>query len=261
MSIDFKIIDQSIAHITINRPERLNSLDVQHDRSLANVWKRFNENPDLKVAILTGAGGRAFCTGADILDYIPHRRRMAEHQSGNAAVSFGGLTADNDVTKPTIAAIDGFCVAGGLELALACDIRIATHSARFALPEVKWGILPGGGGTQRLGKIVGLGVAMRMILTGDEISAEVALNNGLVTDVVDRHELHDVALDIARRIVSNGPLAVAAARQAVLASFEVPLFHGLAQEAELQRHLLLTDDAREGVAAFSERRKPRYIGR
>ena len=260
MPIDFKIINQTIAFIVINRPERLNALDVEHERALAAAWKRFNADPDLKVAILTGSGERAFCTGADILDYIPHRRRIAESQSEQGTISFGGLTADRDVVKPTIAAIDGFCVAGGLELALACDIRIATPDARFGLPEVRWGIIPGGGGTQRLGKIVGIGVAMKMMLTGGEISADAALACGLVTDLVERSELENTAIATADRIVKNGPLAVVAARQALLASFELPMAQGLAKEAELQRHLLLTEDAAEGVAAFSEKRHPKYKG-
>lgn len=260
MPIDFKVINQNIAHIVINRPERLNALDVEHERALAAAWKRFNTDSGLKVAILTGSGERAFCTGADILDYIPHRRRIAESQGEQGTISFGGLTAIRDVMKPTIAAIDGFCVAGGLELALACDIRIATPDARFGLPEVRWGIIPGGGGTQRLGKIVGLGVAMKMILTGNEISADAALNCGLVTDLVEKSELENTAIAIADRIVKNGPLAVAAARQALFASFELPMEQGLAKEAELQRHLLLTDDAAEGVAAFSEKRHPKYQG-
>jgi enoyl-CoA hydratase/carnithine racemase len=261
MPIDFEIINQHIAHITINRPERLNALDVEHDRLLAAAWQRFNKDAELKVAILTGHGGRAFCTGADIQDYIPYRRRLAASQGGQGVISFGGLTAHQDVVKPTIAAIDGFCMAGGLELALACDIRIATHDARFALPEVQWGILSGAGGTQRLGKIVGLGVAMRMILTGDEIGADRALSCGLITDVVEKPQLQDAAIAIADRITRNGPLAVAAARQALLASFELPMEQGLDKEAQLQRDLMLSRDAAEGVAAFSAKRQPKYSGR
>ena len=260
MSIDFRIIKRNIAHITINRPERLNALDREHDRALAAAWTRFNEDPDLKVAVLTGSGERAFCTGADILDYLPYRQRIAESQADVAPISFGGLTGDRDVAKPTIAAIDGFCVAGGLELALACDIRIATYDARFALPEVRWGILPGGGGTQRLGKIVGLGLAMRMILTGDEIGADVALRCGLVSDLVEKRDLESTALAIAERIMKNGPLAVVAARQALLESFELSLKQGLTREAELQRKLLLSHDATEGVAAFAAKRQPIYGG-
>jgi enoyl-CoA hydratase/carnithine racemase len=144
--------------------------------------------------------------------------------------------------------------------ARACDIRIATRAARFALPETRWGILPGGGGTQRLGKIGGLGIAMKMILTGDEISADFALNCGLATDLVDRRELENAALAIAGRIVKNGPLAVVSARQALLASFEVSMKQGLAKEAELQRNLLLAEDATERVAAFAARRQPTYKG-
>lgn len=258
MPIEFEIIKTHIARIVINRPERLNALDIEHDRALAAAWARFNADPDLKVAILTGSGERAFCTGADILEYIPHRRKIARSRLEQGTISFGGLTAYRDVVKPTIAAIDGFCVAGGLELALACDIRIATPNARFGLPEVRWGIIPGGGGTQRLGKIVGLGVAMRMILTGDEISADAAMSCGLVTDLVEKSELENVSIAIAERIAKNGPLAVTAARKALLASFELPMEQGLAEEADLQRHLLLTDDAAEGVAAFSEKRHPKY---
>lgn len=260
MSIDFQIIDHAIAHIVINRPERHNALDVEHDRSLASTLQRFNEDPQLKVAILSGSGGRAFCTGADIGDYLPYRREIAASDAPTTTISFGGLTGAQDVAKPTIAAIDGFCMAGGLELALACDIRIATFHSHFALPETRLGILPGGGGTQRLAKVAGLGVAMRMILTGDTFDANFALNHGLVTELVSREELEQSALTIARRIVGNGPLAVLAARRAVIESCELALEDGLLREAELQRELLLTHDSHEGVAAFSERRPPVYTG-
>ncbi|MFX1767724.1 MULTISPECIES: enoyl-CoA hydratase/isomerase family protein [Paraburkholderia] len=260
MSIDFQIIDHAIAHIVINRPELHNALDVEHDRDLARAFRRFNEDPQLKVAILSGIGGRAFCTGADIGDYLPHRRRIAASDAPTSIISFGGLTGATDVVKPTIAAIDGFCVAGGLELALACDIRVATFESRFGLPEVKLGILPGGGGTQRLVKVTGMGVAMRMILTGDTFDANFALNHGLVTELVSAQELQQTALTIARRLVANGPLAVVAARRAVIASYGLDLSEGLLQEAQLQRELLMSRDSREGVTAFTERRPPDYKG-
>ncbi|MEM5402837.1 enoyl-CoA hydratase/isomerase family protein [Paraburkholderia unamae] len=260
MSIDFQIIDHAIAYIVINRPERHNALDVEHDHALASALQRFNEDPQLKVAILSGDGERAFCTGADIGDYLPYRREIAASDAPTATISFGGLTGAQDVTKPTIAAIDGFCIAGGLELALACDIRIATPESKFALPETRLAILPGGGGTQRLAKVTGLGVAMRMILTGDTFDANFALNHGLVTDLVSKEELEQSALTIARRIVANGPLAILAARRAVIASCELALEDGLLLEAKLQRELLLTHDSYEGVAAFSERRPPVYTG-
>jgi enoyl-CoA hydratase/carnithine racemase len=261
MSIDFRVIDQDIAHIIINRPERRNALDVEHDRELADAWLRYNEDPRLKVAILSGHGGQAFCTGADIGDYLPYRRGIAASQAPTSIISFGGLTGTQDVAKPTIAAIDGHCVAGGLELALACDIRIATFESSFALPEVRLGILPGGGGTQRLARIAGLGVAMRMILTGDSFDSGFALANGLVTELVGKDQLDHAALAIARRIAKNGPLAVSAARNCVLASYGAALEDGLLHESESQRRLLLTLDAQEGVAAFSERRPPAYTGR
>lgn len=260
MSIDFQIIDDAVTRIVINRPQQHNALDVEHDRALAEAWQRFNADPQLKVAILCGQGGRAFCTGADIRDYLPYRRRLAASQEPTSIVSFGGLTGAQDVAKPTIAAIDGFCIAGGLELALACDIRIATHSSSFGLPEARLGILPGGGGTQRLAKVVGLGVAMRMILTGDTFDSAFALNHGLVTELVSSEELEQAALAIARRLAGNGPLAVSAARRSVLTSYALPVEEGLLQESVLQRQLLLTRDAQEGLAAFSERRPAAYTG-
>ncbi len=260
MSIEFQIIDDAVARIVINRPQQHNALDVEHDRALAEAWQRFNADPELKVAILCGQGGRAFCTGADIRDYLPYRRRLAASQEPTSIVSFGGLTGAHDVGKPTIAAIDGFCIAGGLELALACDIRIATHSSSFGLPEARLGILPGGGGTQRLAKVVGLGVAMRMILTGDTFDSAFALNHGLVTELVSGVELEQAAFAIARRLAGNGPLAVAAARRSVLTSYALSIEEGLLGESALQRQLLLTRDAQEGVAAFSERRPAAYTG-
>ncbi|QEZ46608.1 enoyl-CoA hydratase/isomerase family protein [Cupriavidus oxalaticus] len=260
MSIVFNIIDNTIAHIVIDRPERHNSLDVEHDEALASAWRRYNGDPQLKVAILSGAGGRAFCTGADIGDYLPYRRQLAASDTPTSVISFGGMTGANDISKPTIAAIDGFCVAGGLELALACDIRIATPESRFGLPEVRLGILPGGGGTQRLAKVAGLGVALRMILTGDTFDADFALDHGLVTELVSRDALEPAALAIARQIARNGPLAVAAARRAVLASYGAGLEATLLDESALQRQLLMTRDSHEGIAAFSERRAAAYTG-
>jgi len=261
MPIDFQIIDGAIAHIIINRSGRHNALDVEHDRALASAWQRYSEDPQLKAAILSGHGGKAFCTGADIGDYLPFRRNLAASQEPTSIISFGGLTGAQDVVKPTIAAIDGFCMAGGLELALACDIRVATPQSRFGLPEVKLGILPGGGGTQRLARVAGMGVAMRMILTGDTFDATFALNNGLVCELVPPEGLHEAALAIARSIAQNGPLAVMAAREAVLASYGSAVESGLLRESQLQRGLLLTRDSHEGVIAFMQRRQPSYSGR
>jgi enoyl-CoA hydratase/carnithine racemase len=261
MSIEFEIIDHAIAHIVINRPDRHNALDVEHDRALASAWQRYAGDPQLKVAILSGNGGKAFCTGADIGDYLPYRRGIAAGSAPTSIISFGGLTGADDVAKPTIAAIDGICVAGGLELALACDIRVAASGSSFGLPEVRLGILPGGGGTQRLAKVTGLGVAMRMILTGDSFDAEFALRHGLVTEVVAKEALQETALRIARRIAQNGPLAAIAARRAVLDAHGSALAEGLLQESELQRTLLLSKDSHEGIQAFAEKRPPVYTGR
>lgn len=260
MSIEFHVIDEVIAHIVINRPERHNALDVEHDTALTAAIQRFNDDRRLRVAVLSGHGGRAFCAGADIGDYLPYRRELAASDAPDSVVSFGGLTGPTDVIKPTIAAIDGICVAGGLEMALACDIRIASHQSTFAMPEVKLGILPGGGGTQRLARVVGQGVALRMILTGDTFDANFALEKGLVTELTSQDALAASALAMARRVASNGPLATIAARRALLEGYGRSLAEGLLNESALQRRLLRTDDASEGVAAFKERRPPYFEG-
>ena len=254
MSIDFERRG-SIALVTVNRPESMNALDVEHDRALAQVWKTFEADETLLVAVLSGAGGRAFCSGGDLKTYMPWRRDMALHGT-ESTVSFGGMTLADEITKPVIAAIQGHCIAGGLELALACDIRICTPDSRFGLAEVRWGVLPGGGGTQRLPRLVPVGCALEMILTGESIDAQRAERIGLVNRVVTADTLLDTAFAIAERIAANGPLAVKAAKQAVLHGLDRSLKEGLALEGALQKELLQTDDAEERLRAFAARRRP-----
>lgn len=256
MSIDFSRTG-AIALITINRPEAMNALDVEHDRALAEGWKAFEADATLLVAILTGAGGKAFCTGGDLKTYMPWRREIAL-QGSEGAISFGGMTLVDEISKPVIAAIQGHCVAGGLELAMACDMRICTPDLKFGLAEVRWGVLPGGGGTQRLPRLVPLGSALEMILTGDSIDAQRAERIGLVNRVVTADMLLNTAFILAERVAANGPVAVKAAKRAVLLGLERALAEGLALEGELQNQLLQTDDAEEGLRAFAERRKPKY---
>src|SRR5215470_5214403 len=169
MSIDVER-KGAVALVTINRPEAMNALDVEHDRALADVWKSFEADETLLVAILTGAGGRAFCSGGDLKTYMPWRRDIAL-RGAESTISFGGMTLADEISKPVIAAIQGHCIAGGLELAMACDMRICTPDSRFGLAEVRWGVLPGGGGTQRLPRLVPVGAALEMILTGETIDA------------------------------------------------------------------------------------------
>jgi enoyl-CoA hydratase/carnithine racemase len=256
MSIEFER-KGAIALVTINRPEAMNALDVEHDRALAEAWKTFEADTTLLAAILTGAGGRAFCSGGDLKTYMPWRRDIALHGT-ECAISFGGMTLADEITKPVVAAIQGHCIAGGLELAMACDIRICTAESRFGLAEVRWGVLPGGGGTQRLPRLVPVGCALEMILTGETIDAQRAERIGLVNRVVAADTLLDTAFAMTERIAANGPLAVKAAKQAVRHGLDRSLKEGLAFEGALQKHLLQTDDAEEGLRAFAEGRRPVY---
>ena len=256
MSIDFERRG-AVALITINRPEAMNALDLEHDRALAEVWKEFEADATLLVAVLTGAGGRAFCSGGDLKTYMPWRRDVALRGT-ESTISFGGMTLVDEITKPIIAAIQGHCIAGGLELAMACDVRICTPDAKFGLAETRWGVLPGGGGTQRLPRLVPMGYALEMILTGEAIDAERAERIGLVNRIVTADTLLDTAFGIAERIAANGPLAVKAAKQAVQHGVERPLAEGLALEGALQKQLLQSADAEEGLRAFAERRRPVY---
>src|ERR1700759_4904125 len=182
MSIDFER-KGAVALVTINRPDAMNDLDVEHDQALAEAWETFEGDASLLVAILTGAGGRAFCSGGDLKTYMPWRRDIAL-RGKESTISFGGMTLAGEITKPVIAAVQGHCIAGGLELAMACDIRVCTPDARFGLAEVRWGVLPGGGGRQGLPRPPCPGCALEMILTGDAIDAERADRIGLVNRIV-----------------------------------------------------------------------------
>jgi E-phenylitaconyl-CoA hydratase len=183
-----------------------------------------------------------------------------ENQFQGRPAPFGGLTKRLPIYKPIIAAINGYCLAGGLELALTCDIRIATPEARFGLPEVRWAIMPGAGGTQRLPRSIPQAWANYMILTAEQIDAETASRIGLISHIVPREELLDCAFQIANTICERGPLAVRTAKEAILRGQDMPLDHGLAYEDVLLGRLMATEDAKEGPRAFAEKRKPEYRG-
>jgi len=250
--------------LTLDRPAARNALDGQTQRELVDAWLRFRDDDTLRVAVLTGAGSAAFCAGADLKELGAVYRSMTpleRRERGEREPGLGAITRNFDPRKPTIAAINGACLAGGLELALACDIRIAAPHARFGLPEVRRGILPGAGGTQRLPRALPLGVALEMILTGAPIDAEAALRWGLVSRVVPQASLLDSALEVAALIAANGPLAVRAAREAVYEGLELPMEAALRLEQFLAEPLRTSDDAAEGVRAFIEKRQPRFTGR
>jgi enoyl-CoA hydratase/carnithine racemase len=247
--------------VTINRPDAMNSLDIEHNRQLRAVWERLNADPGLRVAILTGAGETSFCAGADLKTLIPAQRETVARGDTAPWEFGGGLARGLRIAKPIIAAVNGHCLAGGLEMALACDIRICSPNARFGLAEVKWAIIPGAGGTQRLPRAVPLGTALEMILTGDPIGADEALRVGLVNRIVPMDALLSAAHELAGRIASRGPLAVQAARQAVYEGLGRDFAAGLCIEELLFNKVMKSEDAVEGPLAFAERRPPKFKGR
>ena len=253
--------DGPILEVTIDRPDAMNALDAAANAELGKVWRRFNADSALRVAILTGAGDKAFSAGADLKTLIPAYREGA---LGRAEVDWhfgGGLARGLAIEKPVIAAVNGHCLAGGLEMALACDIRLCSPNATFGLAEVKWAIIPGAGGTQRLPRAVPLSLALEMILTGDPIDAAEALRVGLVSRVLPLDQLRPAALELAGRIAARGPLAVRAAKRAVYEGLAHGTAAGMALEDALFREVAATEDAKEGPSAFAEKRTPRYHGR
>jgi len=248
---------EQVALITLNRPGALNSVDGQTTREMRAAWEDFRDDDGLRVAILTGAGEKAFSAGMDLVAFSSGDTTILDPSIPG---SFGGFTKRQTIYKPIIAAINGFCLAGGLELALACDIRIAVPEARFGFPEVRWAIIPGAGGTQRLPRAIPQALANYLILTGEQIDAETALRAGLISHIVPREGLLDEALKIAGAICERGPLAVRLAKEAILRGADMPLEHGLAFEDLLFQRVARTDDAAEGPRAFAEKRKPVYTG-
>ncbi len=251
-----------IVTITINRPEAMNAIDPETHRALIGAWTRFRDDDSAWVAILTGAGGRAFSAGADLKSMIPAAFGQGGGRGRNHNDSaLGGITRGLEIWKPMIAAINGHCLAGGLEQALACDLRIASPNATFGLTEVRWAIMPGAGGTQRLPRAVPLAKAMEMILMAQQITAEEAYRIGLVNTVVPLPELMPTALAWAETLCERGPLAVRAAKEAVIRGLSLPLADGLRLEAFLSNTLRGTEDAVEGPRAFAEKRKPSFKAR
>ena len=258
MSIDFKVSDEGIALITINRPERLNAMDAEHYLGLSNAWKQVQGDAAIRVAIVTGAGDRSFTTGADIKSFLTAPTDLSEMWLTQREQL---LNRGLEVWKPVIAAVNGYCLAGGMTLLMATDIRVASMSATFSLAEVKRGVIAGNGGTQRVLQQLPYAIAMEMLLTGDGITAETAARWGLVNQVVAPEALLDTAYAYARKIAANAPLAVQAAKELAVRSREMDLTTGLRVEAVMNRLLSMTDDAQEGPAAFAAKRPPQFKGR
>ncbi len=263
MSIRFES-EGAVAILTIDRPKVHNALDFETSDALVDAWLRFRDDDDLRVAILTGAGERSFCAGADLRgvgDFYKTLTSAQRLRRSEQVPGLGGITKNLEIDKPTIAAVNGHCLAGGLEIALACDLRIASENASFGLPEVTRGIIPGAGGTQRLPRLVGPERALELIMTGRRIDASEAERIGLVSRVVAQGDLLQEALSVANAIAENGPLAVRAAKAAVWRGLDAPLEEGLRLEQLLAEPVRQSEDAQEGPRAFLEKRKPEFKGR
>ena len=246
-----------VAIITINRPEKRNALNIKTREEGAAVLEELRGDDAVGVLVITGAGDKAFIAGADIAEFagrtaLTQRAVMLSRSLFNAIDAF---------PKPIIAMINGYCLGGGCEVALACDIRIASENASFGQPEINLGIIPGGGGTQRLTRLVGEGKAMEMILTGEIIDARTAFAIGLVNHVVPLDQLEAKTLEIANRIAEKGPISVSLAKEAVKIASRSNLDEGLRREVDLFALCFSTEDKDEGVNAFLEKRKPVFKGK
>lgn len=269
MPIHYQLGDDHVAVITIDRPEARNALDIYHFRDLANAWKRFRDEDAAWVAIVTGVDGN-FMAGADLKTYIPQITALQKQIADGEVTEIDGCTLRDGtdavlrslaVYKPIIAAVDGPCVAGGMEMLGGVDIRLATRRATFGVMEPKRGLFAGGGTTVRLPRQIPFPAAMEFLLTAEAFPAEKALQLGLLNEIVDPGELMDRARWWAARITTNAPLAVQATKESVLRGMATDMKEAYRIEAELASKVFSSEDAKEGPAAFAEKRPPRWTGR
>ena len=246
-----------VALLTINRPEKRNALNIQTRREGAAALDELREDESVRVVVVTGAGDKAFIAGADIGEF---EGRTANTQR-DVMLGRSLFTAVDTFTKPLIAMVNGYCLGGGCELAMACDIRVASDKASFGQPEINLGIIPGGGGTQRLTRLVGEGKAMELILTGDIIDAQTAHSIGLGQMVVPASDLEARTMELAGRIAEKSPIALRLAKEAVRIASRSNLDEGLRREVDLFALCFSSEDKDEGVRAFLEKRKPQFKGR
>ncbi len=249
-------IDGHVATLTINRPDKLNALNTEVRRAFVSALQDLEANSDVRVVIVTGAGPKAFIAGADIGEF-EGRTPMEQFR---IMKGFGMVEAADAFPKPIIAAINGFCLGGGCELAMACDIRVASENAKLGQPEINLGILPGAGGTQRLPRLVGLGAAYKLLYTGDMIPASEAWRLGLVDEVHPADKLRERSRALAAAIAEKSPVALQLIKEAVRASVRQPLDEGLRLETTLFGLAFSSEDKKEGVSAFLEKRKATFTG-
>jgi enoyl-CoA hydratase/carnithine racemase len=247
-----------VAYVTINRPTVLNALNMATMEELRSAFTAIRDDKEIRVAILTGSGEKAFVAGADIAELSKHDPVSAKEYTHRGQ---SVLDLIENLGKPVIACINGFALGGGCEIALACTFRLASENTKLGQPEVKLGLIPGYGGTQRLPRLVGKGIAMQLLLAGEMINAQEALRIGLVNEVVAAAELIPRAEAIAQKIIANAPLAVQYAMEAVNKGMEMSLSEGLYLEATLFGLCCATEDKTEGTAAFLEKRPAQFKGK
>jgi len=257
MAIDYSR-EGKIALFTINRPEAFNSMNMQAARELQDAMIEFRDDPEAWVGIITGTGDKAFCAGADIKDMLPFmQENLAQRPWAMPDTPMRGL----EIWKPLIAAINGVALGGGLEIALACDIRICSEKARLGVPEITLGLIPGWGGTQRLPRLIPGCKAAEMLLMGRPIDAQEAYRIGLVNKVVPPEEVLSTAKEWAETICQAGPLAARASKEAMIRGMSMSLEDGLKLENALEAYVLTTEDFKEGTSAFVEKRKANFSGK
>src|SRR5438876_6446469 len=247
---------ERVAIITINRPEKRNALNIKTREEGAALFEELRADDSVSVVVITGAGDKAFIAGADIAEFAGR----TAHMQREVMVARSLFNAIDTFPKPVIAMVNGYCLGGGCEVALACDIRIASEKASFGQPEINLGIIPGGGGTQRLTRLVGEGKSMELILTGEIIDAQSAYAIGLVNTVVPADQLEAKTMEIANRIAQKSPIALRLAKEAIRLASRSNLDEGLRRELDLFALCFSSADKDEGVNAFLEKRKPEFKG-
>lgn len=251
-----EVREENVLWITFDDPASRNAMDAETMQQLAGTWREFADDDALRVAVITGAGEKSFCAGANLKKLVPKIQAGELKAADNQEAYMKGEIAPVD--KPVIAAINGDCMGGGFEVMLSTDIRVTADHARFGLPEVNWGLFPGGGGTVRLPRQVPRAIAMEIMMSGEFFDATRAYEIGLVNKVVPHAELEDAALAMARRIARNGPLAVQRVKASVREGIDLPIEDAFNKELELADQVFADDEAAEGLKAFAEKRLPTF---